>query len=120
VFEVKKQKRAETRKQIAEEDEYKTKRLGPEKYVEAPIEVLCTDELPSNLRHVTPKFSLIEDRFRNYRRRNIIENRTPKAHYRKHKLKFVEKYAVKAWRKEQEVLYGDGTAKPAPKKIDQK
>jgi len=82
-----------------------TKRLGKEKIPEKDIEVLLTDELPSSLRELNPKTSLIEDRFYSLQRRNIIEPRRIKDYERRYKMKLTYNIRQKEFINEQNKKY---------------
>ncbi|KAK3885749.1 hypothetical protein Pcinc_010061 [Petrolisthes cinctipes] len=53
----------------------KPKRLGRYQYQPLDIPVALGDELPNSLRQIQPAAGLLEDRFNNFQRRNMIEAR---------------------------------------------
>jgi len=93
------------RKLKKEKNKNNTKRLGKEKIPEKDIEVLLTDELPSSLRELNPKTSLIEDRFYSLQRRNIIEPRRIKDYERRYKMKLTYNIRQKEFINEQNKKY---------------
>jgi len=88
------------------------KRLGRDKFLQQDIQVLLTDELPSNLRTLVPRFNLMEDRFNRLKQRNMLEHNVPRPSTKRHKEKHVEKYSSRAYRLEQEKLYAEKPPKP--------
>jgi len=90
-----------------EKQKGETKRLGSTKFVEPTIQVLCTDELPNELRTLTPKFNLLEDRYKSLQQRNKIEPKSTliSSRGRRYALKHVETYRAREYRTQQERLY---------------
>ncbi|KAG7157808.1 ribosome biogenesis protein NOP53-like [Homarus americanus] len=66
---------------------FTTLRLGKMRFEEEDVTVSLGDELPDCLRHVKPAVDLLEERFKNLQRRNLIEPRLPTKMVRKYKLK---------------------------------
>ncbi|KAK8743647.1 hypothetical protein OTU49_001184 [Cherax quadricarinatus] len=61
--------------------------LGRLRFHEEDVVVNLGNELPGSLREVVPAVSLLEERFKNLQRRNMIEPRLPHKMVRKYKLK---------------------------------
>ncbi|XP_076051620.1 ribosome biogenesis protein NOP53 isoform X2 [Oratosquilla oratoria] len=86
----------------AEKKEEKTKKpakLSKYKYEEEDVPVALGDELVGSLREVKPTGCLLEDRYKSFQRRNIIETRI--------KQKFVRKYKQKKAVKKEHKLNWD-------------
>jgi len=101
------EERARKRKQLRE-DRWKNtpKRLGSKKFT-PQVQVLCTDELPEDLRTLVPKFNLMEDRFNNLKERSMLAHNALVVRNRRYKQKHVELYRSREYRLEQEKLYSD-------------
>lgn len=78
------------------DDKKKAKRfmpaqLGSVKFEEPEIEIKLTDELTGNLRSLKPEGNLLEDRFKSFQKRNILETRLKQKMVKTKKRKKVEK-----------------------------
>jgi len=89
------------------EDAVRVKRLGPEKFVVPEIEVALSDEIPTSMRHLKSRDTLLKDRFTSIQRRNIIEPRSLKNYHRRFPLKVKEKRLYREYSLEQEKKYRD-------------
>lgn len=72
--------RQASRKAYWEQKKSKPHRLGKAKYVPEDIAVSLGHELHGSLRKAKPAVNLIEERFKNFQRRNLIETRDPFKH----------------------------------------
>jgi len=81
-------------------------RLGSDTYIQPDIEVLPTDELPSSLRVISnQKYNLVQDRYRSFQERNLVEFRLPKSRYPKQKQKTQTLYRIRDYDREEEARY---------------
>ncbi|XP_076315127.1 ribosome biogenesis protein NOP53-like [Tachypleus tridentatus] len=70
---------------------YRPLRLGKYKFKEQDLELNLTEELTGNLRSVKVDGNILEDRYKSFQKRNIIEPRVRQKMKRKYKLKKLEK-----------------------------
>ncbi|XP_045132530.1 ribosome biogenesis protein NOP53-like isoform X2 [Portunus trituberculatus] len=91
--ELQEQKRSASRRAHKEHLKFIPRRLGNMKFEEEEIPVNLGDELADSLRTVVPAVELLEDRFKNLQRRNLLEPRLKHKLKRKYKPKVVLKRA---------------------------
>ncbi|XP_013790371.1 ribosome biogenesis protein NOP53-like isoform X2 [Limulus polyphemus] len=70
---------------------YRPLRLGRYKFQEQDLELNLTEELTGSLRSVKVDGNILEDRYKSFQKRNIIEPRVRQKMKRKYKLKRLEK-----------------------------
>ncbi|XP_013002396.2 ribosome biogenesis protein NOP53 isoform X2 [Cavia porcellus] len=80
-------------KRLAEDD--KPCRLGRLKYQAPDIDVQLSSERSDSLRALKPEGNILQDRFKSFQRRNMIEPRERAKFKRKYKVKLVEKRAFR-------------------------
>ncbi|XP_025090717.1 ribosome biogenesis protein NOP53-like [Pomacea canaliculata] len=68
-----------------------TKKLGKLKYSAPEIELKLSEELAGSLRQLRPEGHLLEDRYKNLQKRNIIETRMPAKRTKPKKKMFLKK-----------------------------
>lgn len=89
--ELRAQKRTTSRRAHKEQLKFMPRRLANMKFEEEDIAVSLGDELSDSLRNVTPAVELLEERFKNMQRRNLLEPRLQHKMKRKYKPKVVLK-----------------------------
>lgn len=89
-MEIEKEEHAKYKAQLKEKFKDKPKVLGKLKYEAPDIEIKLTEELQPTLRQLKPEGHLLEDRFKSFQRRNIIEPRKRAKKTRKYKLKYFD------------------------------
>jgi len=73
----------------------RTKNLGKHKYRDPNVVVQLSEDLSATLRELKPEGNLLEDRFKNLQKRNIIETRKKVIPHRKYKVNMVVKRSYK-------------------------
>ncbi|KAK8397958.1 hypothetical protein O3P69_003695 [Scylla paramamosain] len=89
--EMEEQKRSASRRAHKEQLKFMPRRLANMKFEEEEIPVNLGDELADSLRTVVPAVELLEERFKNMQRRNLLEPRLKHKLKRKYKPKVVLK-----------------------------